>query len=183
MKLKDKIRILRKARGLSQEELGLSLASKDNGVSRQSISDWENGKSEPKLDNIRALAQLLNVSFDVLFKEDIDLNNPDILNKVLSDGYVEENNKRKYLLFWIIFSAIVLLIAVTLIVVFSIEASSCFKEAKEIGEDTIIGRSMMNRGYTMCMPILIGGLIILIGSPLFVLKIHSEATKTRKSNS
>lgn len=40
MELSDKIRILRKARGYSQEGLGynLSLVSKD-GISRQSVSD------------------------------------------------------------------------------------------------------------------------------------------------
>ena len=39
MELSDKIRILRKARGLTQEALGFSLAkvSKD-GISRQSVS-------------------------------------------------------------------------------------------------------------------------------------------------
>ena len=67
MKLFEKIRILRKARGLSQEQLGYSLSrvNKD-GISRQTISDWENGNFEPKLENIRDLAEVLDVSFDVL---------------------------------------------------------------------------------------------------------------------
>ena len=84
MELSDKIRILRKARGLTQEALGFSLAkvSKD-GISRQSISDWENGKSEPKLENIRDLSSVLDVSFDALLDENIDLNNKDVLNSVL----------------------------------------------------------------------------------------------------
>lgn len=84
MELSDKIRILRKARGLTQEALGFSLAkvSKD-GISRQSVSDWENGKSEPKLDNIRDLSNVLDVSFDALLDENIDLNNKDVLNSVL----------------------------------------------------------------------------------------------------
>lgn len=84
MELSDKIRILRKARGLTQEALGFSLAkvSKD-GISRQSVSDWENGKSEPKLDNIRDLSSVLDVSFDALLDENIDLNNKDVLNSVL----------------------------------------------------------------------------------------------------
>ena len=84
MKLSDKIRILRKARGLTQEALGFSLAkvSKD-GISRQSVSDWENGKSEPKLENIRDLSSVLDVSFDALLDENIDLNNKDVLNSVL----------------------------------------------------------------------------------------------------
>ena len=84
MELSDKIRILRKARGLTQEALGFSLAkvSKD-GISRQSVSDWETGKSEPKLENIRDLSSVLDVSFDALLDENIDLNNKDVLNSVL----------------------------------------------------------------------------------------------------
>lgn len=84
MELSDKIRIIRKSRGFSQEALGdsLSRVSKD-GISRQSVSDWENGKSEPKLDNIRDLAQVLNVSFDALLDESIDLNDQHVLASVL----------------------------------------------------------------------------------------------------
>lgn len=86
MKLSDKIRIIRKARGLSQEALGdsLSRTSKD-GISRQSVSDWENGKSEPKLDNIRDLVYVLNVSFDALLDESIDLNDQHVLASVLKN--------------------------------------------------------------------------------------------------
>lgn len=86
MELSDKIRIIRKARGFSQESLGDSLSRvSEDGISRQSVSDWENGKSEPKLDNIRDLAQVLNVSFDALLDESIDLNDQRVLNSVLAN--------------------------------------------------------------------------------------------------
>lgn len=86
MELSDKIRIIRKARGLSQEALGDSLSRVSaDGISRQSVSDWENGKSEPKLDNIRDLAQVLNVSFDALLDESIDLNDQHVLASVLKN--------------------------------------------------------------------------------------------------
>ena len=89
MKLFDKIRILRKARGLSQEQLGYSLSrvNKD-GISRQTVSDWENGKFEPKLENIRDLAEVFDVSFDALLDESVDLENEEVLQEVL--------NKRPY---------------------------------------------------------------------------------------
>ena len=89
MKLFDKIRILRKARGLSQEQLGYSLSrvNKD-GISRQTISDWENGKFEPKLENIRDLEKVFDVSFDTLLDESVDLDDPAVLKAVL--------NKRPY---------------------------------------------------------------------------------------
>lgn len=84
MELSDKIRILRKARGFSQEGLGENLSRVcSSGISRQSISDWENGKTEPKLDNIRDLAKVLNVSFDALLDESVDLNDAETLASVL----------------------------------------------------------------------------------------------------
>ena len=85
MQLADKIRIIRKARGLSQEGLGYSLSRvSKNGVSRQAVSDWENGKSEPCLENIRDLAEVLGVSFDALLDESIDLDQPEVLNAILA---------------------------------------------------------------------------------------------------
>ena len=85
MKLSDKIRILRKARGLSQEQLGYSLSrvNKD-GISRQTVSDWENGNFEPKLENIRDLAEVLNVSFDALLDESVNLDDGKVLYAVLN---------------------------------------------------------------------------------------------------
>lgn len=85
MKLSDKIRIIRKARGLTQEQLGYRLSRvNENGISRQTVSDWENGNFEPKLENIRDLADALNVSFDALLDETIDLENEQILHNVLN---------------------------------------------------------------------------------------------------
>lgn len=101
MELSDKIRIIRKARGFSQEALGDSLSRvSEDGISRQSVSDWENGKSEPKLDNIRDLAQVLNVSFDALLDESIDLNDQHVLASVLKhlDPEIKQtvNSKFRY---------------------------------------------------------------------------------------
>ncbi|MBP3732896.1 MAG: helix-turn-helix transcriptional regulator [Bacilli bacterium] len=94
MKLFDKIRILRKARGLSQEQLGYSLSrvNKD-GISRQTVSDWENGKFEPKLENIRDLAEVFNVSFDALLDESVDLENEKVLEAVLNKKPYEKEKE------------------------------------------------------------------------------------------
>lgn len=84
MELSDKIRIIRKARGFSQEGLGDSLSMTcESGISRQSVSDWENGKTEPKLNNIRDLAKVLNVSYDALLDETLDLTDTNVLTAVL----------------------------------------------------------------------------------------------------
>lgn len=61
----DKLKELRKARGLSQEELSEVL-----DVSRQSISKYENGTAEPDLDKLAILVKFFDVSFDYLLGED-----------------------------------------------------------------------------------------------------------------
>lgn len=94
MKLADKIRILRKARNMSQEELGFSLSKVNkDGISRQTVSDWENGKFEPKLNNVRDLAEVLNVSYDALLDESLDLEDDKVLYAVLNNVNIktEEN--------------------------------------------------------------------------------------------
>ena len=63
MKLEEKISALRKQKGLSQEQLAEKI-----GVSRQSISKWELGKSAPDLNNIIALSNFFGVSTDYLLK-------------------------------------------------------------------------------------------------------------------
>lgn len=80
MNLSDKIRIIRKARGYSQEDIGYKI-----GVSRQTISDWENGKFEPTLDSIRAVSKVLDVSFDTLLNDRVDLNDKTVLNVALKN--------------------------------------------------------------------------------------------------
>lgn len=52
---------LRRARGLSQEELAAQL-----GVSRQAVSKWERAESSPDTDNLIALARLYGISLDGL---------------------------------------------------------------------------------------------------------------------
>jgi transcriptional regulator with XRE-family HTH domain len=81
MLLGERIRIIRKARSLTQEELG----DKIDGISRQSVSDWENGKTTPKLENIKVIAKILKVSYDALLDDNIDLNDQETLISVLSN--------------------------------------------------------------------------------------------------
>lgn len=61
MNLAENLQSLRKAAGLSQEEL----AEKCN-VSRQAVAKWESGDSIPTLDKVICLADILSVSIDEL---------------------------------------------------------------------------------------------------------------------
>jgi len=65
MKLAEKIVLLRKQKGLSQEELAEWL-----NVSRQTISRWELGTALPDATNIVQLSKLFEVSADYLLNEE-----------------------------------------------------------------------------------------------------------------
>lgn len=86
MDLSEKIAIIRKARRYNQEDLGFKI-----GVSRQTVSSWEKGEYEPTYDNLRAIAKVLDVSFDTLLDKDIDLNDEKQLNSALK--HLDENTK------------------------------------------------------------------------------------------
>lgn len=59
--LADNIRRFRKQNNMSQDELAEKL-----GVSRQSVSLWENGQTQPTIENIIALSKLFNITSDTL---------------------------------------------------------------------------------------------------------------------
>lgn len=66
MILADKIIVLRKKNGWSQEEL----AEKMN-VTRQSVSKWEGAQSVPDLEKVLQLGRLFGVSTDYLLKDEL----------------------------------------------------------------------------------------------------------------
>ena len=65
MNLPEKILMLRKEKGWSQEELAEKL-----DVSRQSVSKWESGASQPDLNRILDLSRIFDVTTDFLLKEE-----------------------------------------------------------------------------------------------------------------
>lgn len=67
MILSEKIALLRKQNGWSQEQLAEQLH-----ISRQSISKWESGTSIPDLDKIIKLSSIFSVSTDYLLKDEME---------------------------------------------------------------------------------------------------------------
>ena len=65
MNFASKLAMLRRNRGYSQE----ALAEKLN-VSRQAVSKWENGQSEPEIASLLAISRLFQVTADYLIRED-----------------------------------------------------------------------------------------------------------------
>ncbi len=64
----EKLKIIRKEMGLTQKELANSL-----NVSQQTYSDYENGKTEPDIDTIIKMAEMLQISIDYLVGRSDDL--------------------------------------------------------------------------------------------------------------
>lgn len=67
MHLSEKIQLLRKQQGLSQEALADQL-----GVSRQAVSRWETGSALPDAGNLLQLSRLFGVTADSLLSDDCD---------------------------------------------------------------------------------------------------------------
>lgn len=63
MTIADRIQQLRKAKGLSQEELADRV-----GVSRQAVSKWESEQSAPDLERLALLSDILETTTDYLLK-------------------------------------------------------------------------------------------------------------------
>lgn len=67
MNFAEKLIILRKKQGMSQEQLADHL-----GVTRQSVSKWESGVSVPELTKLIAISEMFQVSVDYLVKDYIE---------------------------------------------------------------------------------------------------------------
>ena len=103
MKLGDKILMLRKKEGMSQEQLAEKL-----DVSRQAISRWELGSALPDVNNIRQLSRVFAVSADYLLNDDEDEYEP--LKQQIAAQPVKENDIGRILIYLITLEVMVLLI-------------------------------------------------------------------------
>ncbi len=70
MKFCEKLQMLRKEKGYSQEQLADLL-----DVSRQAVSKWESGTTYPEMDKLLSICKIFNVSLDDLTNDEITKNN------------------------------------------------------------------------------------------------------------
>lgn len=73
MSIGNQIMSIRRERQLTQEQFG-SLFH----VTRQTVSNWENGKSYPDLQLLVAISDQFGISLDTLLKEDTKMVKPSI---------------------------------------------------------------------------------------------------------
>ncbi|MDE6761474.1 MAG: helix-turn-helix domain-containing protein [Lachnospiraceae bacterium] len=83
MNMADRIQYLRKAKGISQEELADKV-----GVSRQAVSKWESEQSAPDLEKVIIMSDFFGVTTDYILKgiepvEDKEQKSKELTGKVL----------------------------------------------------------------------------------------------------
>lgn len=103
----DKIKYLRKEKGLSQEELGF-----ESGISRQAISKWENGTILPNTENLKSLCKFFNVSMDEFVnntanRSEVAVTNSEQIEEKIS--VTETDIKKKKITKFFVISILVLL--------------------------------------------------------------------------
>lgn len=88
----QRIKQLRKARGITQDELGVVLGDKTTGksLSRGQISNLETGKRNFNIHQIKALADFFNVSIETLGFESDEIEAVDLLERA---RLIFENDK------------------------------------------------------------------------------------------
>lgn len=84
MEIEKKLKDAREEAGLTQEQVAEAVM-----VSRQTISNWENGKSLPDIISIIKLSTLYKISFDELLKNDQRMQ-----EKIEKDANIAQTNKK-----------------------------------------------------------------------------------------
>lgn len=106
MEIERKLKDARLSAGLTQEQLAEQIM-----VSRQTISNWENGKSLPDIVSIIKLSDLYQISLDELLKGD-----PKMKEKIENDVNVMKGNKRFILTTGIIIFTVVVVYIISIFV-------------------------------------------------------------------
>lgn len=76
MIIQDMLKLNRKKRGYTQEQVAKQLF-----VSTQAVSKWENGQSMPSIDNLLALSDMYNLSLDELIQGSPFFKKPYVIGK------------------------------------------------------------------------------------------------------
>ena len=85
MKIAEKIRFLRKESGKSQNDFSVSL-----NIPRYIVANWEQGRSEPNIEDLRKIADFFETTVDYLIGRSDDFGNI----TVISDSTLSERETR-----------------------------------------------------------------------------------------
>ena len=109
--LNENIKAIRKAKGLSQQELAAKL-----NVVRQTVSKWEQGLSVPDADLLISLSEALETPVSTLLGETVTVPETDAL-KVISEKLeiinlqlAQRKTAKRKLLFWLLLSLCIVIV-------------------------------------------------------------------------
>ena len=109
--LKENIKAIRKAKGLSQEEFSIKL-----NVVRQTVSKWEKGLSVPDSEMLISISEVLETSVSTLLGETISDTKADDIKaiaqklEVINLQLSQRRNSRRKLVHWILISLCAIII-------------------------------------------------------------------------
>lgn len=110
MKLGEKLTFLRKQRAMTQLELAEKL-----DISRQAVSRWEQGTSEPSTENLISIGKLFGVSVDDLVNESVQLQAESAVQVAVAEEKEPAEKRSKYgvaKIIGVVIFAIVVVVAV-----------------------------------------------------------------------
>ena len=116
--LKENIKTLRKAKGLSQEELAIKL-----NVVRQTISKWEQGLSVPDAEMLIKLAEVLDTNVSTLLGEKITESKVDDLKaiseklEVINLQLSQRKSERRKIIYWLLISLCVIMVGIFIVLI------------------------------------------------------------------
>lgn len=194
MGLSNNLKVLRKLKGLSQEQLAQQL-----NVSRQAVSKWENGSGLPEVETLISLSEIFACTIDDLLKKDlIDYNTTNkqgyekhynlmakaytfgtvfillgVCAYLFTDIYFPENTKYEFVCQ--ILLLLFVLVGVMCFVYFGTVASHFEKQKIELGDFYSENeQSEFNQKFSLAITVAVG--IILFGVIIQILvdNIYSE---------
>lgn len=108
MNMADRIQALRKAKGMSQEQLADAV-----GVSRQAVSKWESEQASPDLDKVIIMSEIFDVTTDYILKgiEPVKGEDHKTMADVIEKRVLTEDNgkKAKKIFKWVLIGVGILL--------------------------------------------------------------------------
>lgn len=110
MRFGEKLSFLRKKQGMTQLELAEKL-----DISRQAVSRWEQGTSEPSTENLVSIGKLFGVPVDDLVNETVQLQAESTAQVAMAEDKEPEEKHSKYCVAEVVGIAI-FVIAVVLVI-------------------------------------------------------------------
>lgn len=116
--LNENIKVLRKAKGLSQQELAVKL-----NVVRQTVSKWEQGLSVPDSDLLISLSEALETPVSTLLGETVAEPDADAIKaiseklEIINLQLARRNNMKRKIVHWLLIFLCITIVAITALLI------------------------------------------------------------------